>query len=34
MCPETGEVKKEFKNEFVGTEEKQGQFIGIFIHKE
>lgn len=33
MCPETGEVKREFQNEYVGSEEKQGHFIGIFIHE-
>lgn len=33
MSPETGVVVKEFQNQFVGTEEKQGHFIGIFIHE-
>jgi ribosome biogenesis protein NSA1 len=32
MSPETGAVLKQFKNELVGTEDKKGHFVGLFIH--
>jgi hypothetical protein len=33
MSPETGEVLREFKNEYVGADdEKKGRFVGLFIH--
>jgi hypothetical protein len=32
MSPETGAILKQFKNEFVGPEDKKGRFVGLFIH--
>ncbi|KAI7902667.1 uncharacterized protein BX663DRAFT_552074 [Cokeromyces recurvatus] len=32
ISPESGKVLKEFQNKHVGTEEKQGYFVGLFVH--
>ncbi|ORE03110.1 hypothetical protein BCV72DRAFT_36979 [Rhizopus microsporus var. microsporus] len=32
MSPEDGLIVKELKNKHVGTEEKQGYFVGLFVH--
>ncbi|KAI8357911.1 hypothetical protein EDC96DRAFT_514843 [Choanephora cucurbitarum] len=32
MSPESGLILKELKNQQVGTDEKQGRFVGLFVH--
>lgn len=32
MSPEDGSIIKEIQNKHVGTDEKQGYFVGLFIH--
>ncbi|RCH92502.1 WD repeat-containing protein 74 [Rhizopus stolonifer] len=32
MSPESGAILKEFRNKHVGTDEKQGYFVGLYVH--